>query len=474
MGSEMCIRDSCRAISPRTPRWWWRARVRRHFAARANCAVAFPPNGAQELLTQIQEKQRELRGAAAVVGAAADAAQPTDGAGAADADGGQPSAQARAGRKGKQQDAVLELYDQLLVEDNDALELLKADLKLSTGKEGRGGGAGASARAADPTHLLLLQRHFQLRKLRHTVRRHVLMLSHMRDRMATGSTPPAGAADRRAPTAEELSRVYTVVLQHLAEMSALLDAAEDAADIESVDLASLSAKAHRTYYIAASCMSAGKWRHARALLDRTAEHLADADTVVQTLSAQAVRCARAPRDRAAARVSPRTGAALTSGQRSKKMFFFHAGRAHQRAARAVRARHGGQAAMEDTIADRARLAALTAELAGARCRLRASEMLQTMEAQQPAGLSQDSMAALSLERGAGKYVLDNLDAFVCTALPPSGAHNELTLLPSPLGFETVPCKPLLFDVARNAVTLPDLSVHQKQERRGLFGRIWGR
>lgn len=136
--------------------------------------------------------------------------------------------------------------------------------------------------------------------------------------------------------------------------------------------------------------------------------------------------------------------------------------------------------MEDTVAERARLDALAAELAGARCRLRASEMLQTMEAQQPAGLQPGSLEALSIsaggsaERPVGTYILDNLDVFACTALPPSGDRSELTLVRFPLGFEPVPCKPLLFDVARNSVKLPDLSAYQKQERRGLFGRIWGR
>lgn len=133
--------------------------------------------------------------------------------------------------------------------------------------------------------------------------------------------------------------------------------------------------------------------------------------------------------------------------------------------------------MEDTIAEKERLASLTIDLEGARCRLRASEILQTVQAQQPAGLQHDSLDALSLApdaagaRGPGTYVLDKLDAYTCTALPPSG---ELTLVQFPLPYEPVPCKPLLFDVARNSVQLPDLSAHRKQERRGgLFGRLWG-
>ncbi|KAJ1627916.1 hypothetical protein T492DRAFT_841980 [Pavlovales sp. CCMP2436] len=345
----------------------------------------------QELLAQIVEKQAELKAAAP-------------------ADGAQP-ARARA----KQQDAVLELFDKLLVEDNDALELLRSELRPSTGKDA--GKHAASARAADPTQLLLLQRYFQLRKLRHTVRRHLLMLSQMRDKVASGT---ASTGERKVTTAEDVSRVYTVVLQHLAEMSALLDAAEDAADIEAVDLASLSAKAHRTFYLAASYISAAKWPHARALLERTAEYIGDADSLMET-------------------ISPET----------------------------------------DTVAERLRLELLTSELAGARCRLRASAILQTMEAQLPEGYAQGSMEALSLAAGSarsgpGTYVLDDLDAYVCTALPEGAASNELKLIQFPLGFEPVACKPLLFDVARNYVRLPDLSAFKKQERVGLFSRIWGR
>lgn len=107
-------------------------------------------------------------------------------------------------------------------------------------------------------------------------------------------------------------------------------------------------------------------------------------------------------------------------------------------------------------------------------------MLRRIDAQQPAGLQPGSLEGLAIsadgasERPVGTYILDNLDAFACTALPPSGARNELRLVQFPLDFEPVPCKPLLFDVARNSVQLPDLSAFQKQERRGLFGRIWGR
>jgi hypothetical protein len=227
--------------------------------------AASPLRAPQELLAQIVPKQAELKA----------------------------DSTARAGRRGKQ-DALLELYDALLVEDNDALEILKQELRPTSGRDGGKGGASSGARAADPTQLLLLQRYFALRKLRHTVRRHLLMLAQLRDRVAAGGA--AGAAgERKGTTAEDVSRVYTVVLQHLGETSALLNAAEDAADIEQTDLASLSAKAFRTYYLASSCMLAGKWAHARALLERTAEYLGEADALTQTMSANAVRAARASR-----------------------------------------------------------------------------------------------------------------------------------------------------------------------------------
>ena len=77
-------------------------------------------------------------------------------------------------------------------------------------------------------------------------------------------------------------------------------------------------------------------------------------------------------------------------------------------------------------------------------------------------------------------MLDDVNAFVSTALSAApgcrgeGVRAELILIPFPHPFEAVPCKPLLFDVARNAVRLPDLSAYRKQERRGLLSRIWGR
>jgi hypothetical protein len=138
--------------------------------------------------------------------------------------------------------------------------------------------------------------------------------------------------------------------------------------------------------------------------------------------------------------------------------------------------------MDDTVAEQLRLLDLGVQLDGARCRLRASESLKTMQGQQPPGLEANVMDALSLSAGAdsrharapGTLVLDNLSAYASTALSSSGVRSELMLVKFPLPFEPAPCKPLLFDVARNSIRLPNLSAFRKQERRGLFGRIWGR
>jgi hypothetical protein len=253
----------------------------------SNPAAPAAPAAAQELLAEIRSKEAEMAATAQPAASTSDSPTPAAASSlAAAASGAEPP------NVQDKQDAILALFDLLLVEDNDALELLKADLRSTAARDSGRGGAGSSARAADPTQLLMLQRYFHLRKLRHTVRRYLLMLSQMRDKLGGAGLAAAAAAgrgggvsvERKGTTADDLARVYTAVIQHLAETSALLDAAEDAADLEQVELSSLSAKAHRTYYLASSCMGAGQWNHARALLERTSEYLMEADTLAQTIS----------------------------------------------------------------------------------------------------------------------------------------------------------------------------------------------
>mmetsp|Transcript_4005 Transcript_4005/g.10047 ORF Transcript_4005/g.10047 Transcript_4005/m.10047 type:complete len:150 (+) Transcript_4005:20-469(+) len=133
---------------------------------------------------------------------------------------------------------------------------------------------------------------------------------------------------------------------------------------------------------------------------------------------------------------------------------------------------------EDVSRDRDSLAKLEQEVEGARCRLRASALLERLRSQQAPGLASgvDQLSLLAQSSAVARdspFVLDDTGSFVCSALPAGASAADLTLVPFPPPLEAVPCKPQLFDVARNAVRLPDLTPHKKPERSAssIFGRM---
>jgi len=308
---------------------------------------------------------------------------------------------------------LLDLFDELLVEDNDALDVIKADLKAQRGSSG----------AADG-NLQLLSVCFQVRKLMHTMQRTTAMVDGLREREGMGK----GTGAAKATTAEDVARVYSVVLQNLLDLSALLNPGEDGPMLEAVEMFTQSNKARRCLYLAASHASACKWAHARKLLDRSEQYAAEAQQLVDNMSMLA-------------------------------------------------------AQVDGVQEERHRIEALQGEIDRARCRVRAQSVLHTLARQQPEGLGDSDLGALNLEdrppsaaaaQGAPElspYVLDDLMAFKCTAL--AKPSEGLTLVAFPPEFEAVPCKPLLFDVAQNGIVLPDLSQYKKQQARGLFGRLLG-
>ena len=51
------------------------------------------------------------------------------------------------------------------------------------------------------------------------------------------------------------------------------------------------------------------------------------------------------------------------------------------------------------------------------------------------------------------------------------AANPEHLVDFPPKFESVPCKPLLFDIARNFITMPDLG--ERAQKKGGGSSTWG-
>lgn len=167
---------------------------------------------------------------------------------------------------------VLELYDQLLVEDNDALDIIKLDVR----SQAKGGASTADAAQQ-------LQLCFQSRKLMHTIQRNTCMLDSLRRSVDSVRTTRS-----RATTAEDIARVYAVVLQNVADLRGLLTAPEDAPQVHVLEILNRSTKALRCFYLSASHVSACQWKHARKLLTRAEEHAHQAKELLDNLPVMAV------------------------------------------------------------------------------------------------------------------------------------------------------------------------------------------
>lgn len=134
-----------------------------------------------------------------------------------------------------------------------------------------------------------------------------------------------------------------------------------------------------------------------------------------------------------------------------------------------------QQGLDGVEEERVRIEGLLADIEGARCRLRACLFLHTVASQRPDGLDPAQMADLRIsgDAAAGAPTKVEDQAMIYRSAAVITAQHELTLTTFPPGYEAVPCKPLLFDVAQGKIDLPDLSAHKKAESRGLLGRLWG-
>uniref|UniRef100_A0A7S3S8S4 Uncharacterized protein n=1 Tax=Strombidinopsis acuminata TaxID=141414 RepID=A0A7S3S8S4_9SPIT len=169
------------------------------------------------------------------------------------------------------------------------------------------------------------------------------------------------------------------------------------------------AKAYRCYYVAESYAAAEKWREALVLFDRATELMIEANDLYDDDAA---------------------------GDDSSLD---------------ICADKGGFGPGED----RAALESLDGIVEGAKARANAKAILARLA---PSGLSEASAAA---DSAVALPLLQRLDRFESRPGEP--------LIAFPPKLEAVPCKPLLFDIARNHIQFPDLEERLRKQK----GSKWG-
>mmetsp|Transcript_12941 Transcript_12941/g.27476 ORF Transcript_12941/g.27476 Transcript_12941/m.27476 type:complete len:601 (-) Transcript_12941:276-2078(-) len=109
--------------------------------------------------------------------------------------------------------------------------------------------------------------------------------------------------------------------------------------------------------------------------------------------------------------------------------------------------------------------ALEKQLEGAKARAQAEAFLVRLQGEPTVAGSTSDLTQMSLAASRPATLLESLDTF-------DRPHVD-RLIAFPPQFETVPCKPLLFDIARNAIVYPDVSSRAKAKRSWLGGSWFG-
>eukprot|EP00316_Scyphosphaera_apsteinii_P020145 CAMPEP_0119310656 /NCGR_PEP_ID=MMETSP1333-20130426/19693_1 /TAXON_ID=418940 /ORGANISM="Scyphosphaera apsteinii, Strain RCC1455" /LENGTH=639 /DNA_ID=CAMNT_0007314875 /DNA_START=35 /DNA_END=1954 /DNA_ORIENTATION=- len=262
-------------------------------------------------------------------------------------------------------------------------------------------------------HLLKLQAALQWQKLHHTVRRTLLLVE--RHRLGDGSSG-GGKSKRSSP--EDLVRLYDSVITNLSEMMQLDGYKENEKLMGQVAARTACAKAYRCYYVAESYGSVEKWRESLALYNRAGRLMVDALQLHEEYQ-----------------------------EREPSVDGADSGR-------------GGSGE------DEAALAQLEQLVEGAKARANAQAILGVLRGSSDVAEASATMGRIDLEGSAAPArlpLLQRLDHF--TAADP----EHIIAFPPMLA--TVPCKPLLFDIARNQIQFPDLSARLNKTKR--TGGGWG-
>uniref|UniRef100_UPI00358E9AD2 signal recognition particle subunit SRP68-like isoform X1 n=1 Tax=Myxine glutinosa TaxID=7769 RepID=UPI00358E9AD2 len=165
-------------------------------------------------------------------------------------------------------DARERLYERLLVECRDVIQVMREELKADQKVRDRDKDAFGRV-----SNMQYLNSYLTYIKLRTAVERSVSMAEAMRVRLRS-VTPEDG---KKAPQHQELIRLYDIILQNLTEMQQLNGLEADKEFQQELERKKTAFKAFRCYFLAQSFVTMKKWGEALALYERALKYVGEAD-----------------------------------------------------------------------------------------------------------------------------------------------------------------------------------------------------
>jgi tetratricopeptide (TPR) repeat protein len=255
-----------------------------------------------------------------------------------------------------------------------------------------------------------LQASITWQKLDHTVARTMLLVEQFKRSMAgfassTSFPGASGGGSGKKATPEDIVRLYDSAISSLQEMSQLDGYREDTTLMEQNSARQAAAKACRCFYLAESYGGASRFVEAQALYSRAADLMAQAATDLE------------------------------------------------------------EASFSSESAELASLANLEMLIDGARARAHAEAFVNGLDTDGADG----AIEQMAIRQGGGAKATARADAPLIESVDVFERPKPENLVSFPPEFVTVACKPLLFDIARNQIAPPDLSVRLKANRGGGWG-----
>ncbi|XP_002120160.2 signal recognition particle subunit SRP68-like isoform X2 [Ciona intestinalis] len=318
-------------------------------------------------------------------------------------------------------DARVEVYDRLLTECKDALQVTRDDIRTDPHSK-------ASEKTNKVSDLQFLQSYLTYLRLTKTIQRNLLLLQDLQAKspsmlLSSGASDEAAAGDstRRGPKPSDFIRLYDGILQNLSEILSLPGVDVDSEMSDAVGSQRTAFQAFRCFYVAQAYVNEKKWTEAMALYDRVMEHANKA-----------------------------MGAMVKQSQDDF---------------------------VEFKVLNSSKLESLVETIAFNRYRVHASAILDSVAVKKD-GESKEVDTTVPLMDRVDHYYEDP----TISALQSGKTNPKVPQMTSayPPSFDPVPCKPLFFDLALNHVTFPSLDKKlgkkenpQKAGITGLISNWWG-
>lgn len=178
--------------------------------------------------------------------------------------------------KAEDLDGKMSVYESLLMDCKDALQVLRDEIRLDP--LSRPGNDSSKL-----TGLQYLHTYLAYERLTKTIDRTLLMITTLKENLM-GSSNPSGT---KAAKPQDLIRLYDVIIQNLSEILQLPGLDDDIELTKETEAKITAYKAYRCFYIALSYASLQKSKEAAALYERTQERISEALSAFQQLPSQA-------------------------------------------------------------------------------------------------------------------------------------------------------------------------------------------